>query len=106
MRKGVPSWIAKATRSYSPNRSQTKTPIPKMTMATNIITIPEVKTSAKRYRTIESGSVDRVLLARGSTTIPANMRAETETTRSEEHTSELQSPYDLVCRLLLEKKKK
>src|SRR5207248_8565883 len=26
------------------------------------------------------------------------------TTRSEEHTSELQSPYDLVCRLLLEKK--
>src|SRR5207248_9705107 len=28
------------------------------------------------------------------------------THRSEEHTSELQSPYDLVCRLLLEKKKK
>src|SRR5574339_880941 len=26
--------------------------------------------------------------------------------RSEEHTSELQSPGDLVCRLLLEKKKK
>src|SRR5207248_6114054 len=26
--------------------------------------------------------------------------------RSEEHTSELQSPYDLVCRLLLEKKKR
>src|SRR5437867_13392161 len=29
----------------------------------------------------------------------------TEAVRSEEHTSELQSPYDLVCRLLLEKKK-
>src|SRR5207248_11794421 len=27
-----------------------------------------------------------------------------EENRSEEHTSELQSPYDLVCRLLLEKK--
>src|SRR6266705_752977 len=27
------------------------------------------------------------------------------TARSEEHTSELQSPYDIVCRLLLEKKK-
>src|SRR5437867_5498334 len=26
--------------------------------------------------------------------------------RSEEHTSELQSPYELVCRLLLEKKKR
>src|SRR5437879_8904975 len=29
-----------------------------------------------------------------------------ERTRSEEHTSELQSPMYLVCRLLLEKKKK
>src|SRR5207248_9863768 len=29
----------------------------------------------------------------------------TEVLRSEEHTSELQSPYDLVCRLLLENKK-
>src|SRR5574337_85424 len=29
-----------------------------------------------------------------------------ETVRSEEHTSELQSPLNLVCRLLLEKKKK
>src|SRR5574340_281560 len=28
-----------------------------------------------------------------------------EAARSEEHTSELQSPKDLVCRLLLEKKK-
>src|SRR5256885_12252180 len=29
-----------------------------------------------------------------------------EVSRSEEHTSELQSPCNLVCRLLLEKKKK
>src|SRR5699024_11350974 len=28
------------------------------------------------------------------------------TTRSEEHTSELQSRFDIVCRLLLDKKKK
>src|SRR5207248_6009116 len=33
-------------------------------------------------------------------------RRPTRWRRSEEHTSELQSPYDLVCRLLLEKKKK
>src|SRR5690348_18006278 len=33
-------------------------------------------------------------------------RAEDEPLRSEEHTSELQSPVHLVCRLLLEKKKK
>src|SRR5699024_12071149 len=31
---------------------------------------------------------------------------QTEMYRSEEHTSELQSRFDLVCRLLLEKKKK
>src|SRR2546426_2453088 len=33
-------------------------------------------------------------------------RAEANYQRSEEHTSELQSPCNLVCRLLLEKKKK
>src|SRR2546426_4162171 len=33
------------------------------------------------------------------------MAARLSTTRSEEHTSELQSPCNLVCRLLLEKKK-
>src|SRR5207248_11136630 len=32
-------------------------------------------------------------------------RLQAAAARSEEHTSELQSPYDLVCRLLLEKKK-
>src|SRR5258708_28747383 len=32
-------------------------------------------------------------------------QSETEDLRSEEHTSELQSPDHLVCRLLLEKKK-
>src|SRR5689334_24067241 len=35
---------------------------------------------------------------------PAALRAREE--RSEEHTSELQSQFHLVCRLLLEKKKK
>src|SRR2546426_8522204 len=33
-------------------------------------------------------------------------RLDTTPDRSEEHTSELQSPCNLVCRLLLEKKKK
>src|SRR5438552_19191776 len=35
-----------------------------------------------------------------------SLLAEEMLTRSEEHTSELQSPDHLVCRLLLEKKKK
>src|SRR2546426_6968245 len=33
-------------------------------------------------------------------------KSQTRTYRSEEHTSELQSPCNLVCRLLLEKKNK
>src|SRR5437867_5346543 len=41
----------------------------------------------------------RILLARYSNPVHESCY------RSEEHTSELQSPYDLVCRLLLEKKK-
>src|SRR5256885_8075247 len=39
-----------------------------------------------------------------ATTTPSCVRA--TASRSEEHTSELQSPCNLVCRLLLEKKKK
>src|SRR5207248_9661814 len=57
--------------------------------------------------TIYSHSPHRALLVtsvmRGS--VPA-VAIDRQGKRSEEHTSELQSPYDLVCRLLLEKKKK
>src|SRR2546426_3800830 len=38
--------------------------------------------------------------------LPPAKAAEPAARRSEEHTSELQSPCNLVCRLLLEKKKK
>src|SRR5256885_9376967 len=41
-----------------------------------------------------------------STLYNGNTGAKVALTRSEEHTSELQSPCNLVCRLLLEKKKK
>src|SRR5438270_6166479 len=41
-----------------------------------------------------------------SATCPIRRRARTRSRRSEEHTSELQSQSNLVCRLLLEKKKK
>src|SRR5256885_2403700 len=42
---------------------------------------------------------------RGQPFVAVNVAAIPDT-RSEEHTSELQSPCNLVCRLLLEKKKK
>src|SRR5689334_25440970 len=42
----------------------------------------------------------------GATARRAAAQAAMDTARSEEHTSELQSQFHLVCRLLLEKKKK
>src|SRR5690349_24079627 len=46
---------------------------------------------------------DRAALARSAS--GSGRRAARQPARSEEHTSELQSRRDLVCRLLLEKKK-
>src|SRR5205807_4759838 len=61
----------------------------------SITLMPVSKTSALGVRSTNSG---------GSRWI--GRRCSTLTGRSEEHTSELQSPCNLVCRLLLEKKKK
>src|SRR5437868_9982270 len=47
----------------------------------------------------------RARRARRAAARPAGEGAGTHRRRSEEHTSELQSRFDLVCRLLLEKKK-
>src|SRR2546426_5747711 len=46
------------------------------------------------------------LVADGTVAYETARTAATKPARSEEHTSELQSPCNLVCRLLLEKKKK
>src|SRR5438477_5938811 len=48
-------------------------------------------------------TVNRITLAYGD--VPARHRTQGLCDRSEEHTSELQSHVNLVCRLLLEKKK-
>src|SRR5207249_8563097 len=50
------------------------------------------------------GQVTTTLGAKG--VIECELTSSGERWRSEEHTSELQSRFDLVCRLLLEKKKK
>src|SRR5437773_3770223 len=56
-------------------------------------------TAGRRLRTARQGMARRDRRVRYSPTSSL-------TGRSEEHTSELQSHHDLVCRLLLEKKKK
>src|SRR5688572_32710906 len=50
-------------------------------------------------------AADRPACARQSRRAPVRWRAAALARRSEEHTSELQSQSNLVCRLLLEKKK-
>src|SRR5260221_9583522 len=66
------------------------------------------------FRSLTAGSIDLALSTGLADPIRAVdkgapiaiVRIEIQAPRSEEHTSELQSHSDLVCRLLLEKKKK
>src|SRR5260221_6928975 len=58
--------------------------------------------AAQRGRT----AVVEFLLARGTSALRRGMQERVIVWRSEEHTSELQSHSDLVCRLLLAKKKR
>src|SRR2546426_4465411 len=57
-------------------------------------------------RTIPCGPVRRFLAREARPDAPQRRGECRHADRSEEHTSELQSPCNLVCRLLLEKKKK
>src|SRR3989454_5759216 len=58
---------------------------------------PAVITASEPHRPYPHKTTDRDAFV--------DAAAEAEVARSEEHTSELQSPCNLVCRLLLEKKK-
>src|SRR3712207_7827287 len=58
--------------------------------------------AALRERTPQAFKLDRSFVAR----LPDDRPTDAIVSRSEEHTSELQSRQYLVCRLLLEKKKK
>src|SRR5437667_9081845 len=59
------------------------------------------------YTTLFRSTARRVRpLARAPPEPPTDQLSSRSCGRSEEHTSELQSHHDLVCRLLLEKKKK
>src|SRR5438876_6003175 len=57
----------------------------------------------RRALVVDPAEVDEVGIARPD---GGDDRVEVRLGRSEEHTSELQSPVHLVCRLLLEKKKR
>src|SRR5256885_5783405 len=71
------------------------------------IAIPKVaNTKAKAYiASMKSDLRNLVTAEEAYFADSVKYSATTACTRSEEHTSELQSPCNLVCRLLLEKKK-
>src|SRR5690606_32712839 len=67
---------------------------------------PIDRQGGRPMRTLLSGATLCALLLASPTHAASVYRCVDETGRSEEHTSELQSRENLVCRLLLEKKKK
>src|SRR2546421_6750222 len=77
-------------------RPPRSTLFPYTTLFRSLARTPGHKPSFPEYRT--------VLTDASVVIVPALVLAEVD--RSEEHTSELQSRSDLVCRLLLEKKKR
>src|SRR5690625_6149128 len=69
-------------------------------------TTPSITAQNTRWGTGESVLPPAVMLSMTSEPESDEVMKNTSTSRSEEHTSELQSRGHLVCRLLLEKKKK
>src|SRR5947208_7151090 len=92
--------IPKAPRKSAPVRFAPSISAPRKTAP--------VKLTPRKSAFFKSASKKIVPLHRAPVRLAFSSRAEERSvcSRSEEHTSELQSPDHLVCRLLLEKKKK
>src|SRR5438067_7680940 len=65
--------------------------------------VPYITRNIPYYEVLTAGGLE--LLENNADTILEEIGIDFRDDRSEEHTSELQSRFDLVCRLLLEKKK-
>src|SRR5438270_1914527 len=82
---------------------------PYTTLFRSMSNIPTSSVFASRDKAIPSGVLPRssvlITLSRDAKTLDLGRTPEGMALRSEEHTSELQSQSNLVCRLLLEKKK-
>src|SRR5699024_11868492 len=72
--------------------------------AASAVELSSQKSSSGTLRSAMSEPAEKCPPAPVITSAPIESSASTEA-RSEEHTSELQSRFELVCRLLLEKKK-
>src|SRR5207248_11361470 len=70
-----------------------------------VLRVPAAGRGGRRLCDAAAAHHRAAVLAAAADHRPQGLRGAHRQGRSEEHTSELQSPYDLVCRLLLEKKK-
>src|SRR5256885_12452868 len=86
-------------------RPPRSTLFPYTTLFRSLHQLGEIERGAGRPGTRLGRRVTRRLLARHHRPGPLALRPSVRALRSEEHTSELQSPCNIVCRLLLEKKK-
>src|SRR5207248_9919997 len=100
------------SRSSSPLRTPPRPPLfPYTTLFRSPTLGPRARNAAASTITPRTASANRPPILPGdccrpfAVTSSVPLSANVDSVRSEEHTSELQSPYDLVCRLLLEKKK-
>src|SRR5207249_11365039 len=87
--------------SRNPEKHQTKVPF--KLLALDIADNNSIESFGKQLFT-QINQLD--VLINNAGYLVTGLAEETSIERSEEHTSELQSRFDLVCRLLLEKKKK
>src|SRR5207248_9140316 len=96
------SLLHRHLHSFPTRRSSDLAVITLLGMFLNAPVLAQIGANVGGIVTDNSGAV----LPGVTITITNTATGRTQALRSEEHTSELQSPYDLVCRLLLEKKKK
>src|SRR5256885_1492686 len=78
---------------------------PELAGSPNVVMVPDPTTFRVLPWADRTGWMLADLYMRSGRPFPLSPRALLKKARSEEHTSELQSPCNLVCRLLLEKKK-
>src|SRR5699024_12525288 len=100
-----PQWLLPASsRVIFSLLSLIPTPRPPRPTLSPYTTLFRSATGSRNGDTNRHASMNRATHNTAMTMMPNRMTCSTSG-RSEEHTSELQSRFDLVCRLLLEKKK-
>src|SRR6202030_2618784 len=93
------------TGSGHENKSYSLTGDPAISFSDIAAILSEIRGTKVPYTPVSDEEYTKIKLAEGWPAFVVEFALKWVQGRSEEHTSELQSPCNLVCRLLLEKKK-